>query len=299
MNELTHQELLDFADLDVLGLLDEVDSTRFESAFQKAPPADQDLIRERQAALATELVGLPDAKSVPEALKARVLGSIQSENDVIDSALAPVARIGIGRWRREQASGSTVQPADAEHSESSSTDSFLIRRLQRSALIWRAASFGLITGLAVSLLIGFSMVENAKEATRLASQRAASEQLSELYPQELASVINNFKSDQVIGLATSVAHRGSITAILDTEENNVRLMVFAIKAGEYAITYTDDAENEHRLGFKVDEGMTIVRMDSVDEGVARALASRKWAVRDSNNALVAVCNPGIASVQAT
>ncbi len=298
MNELTHQELLDFADLDVLGLLDEVDSTRFETAFQKAPPADQDLIRERQAALATELVGLTDSKSVPEALKARVLGSIQNENDAIDSALAPVARIGIGRWRREQASGSSVQPADGEHTESTS-DSFLIRRLQRSALIWRAASFGLITGLSVSLIIGFSMVENAKEATRLASQRAASEQLSELYPQELASVINNFKSDQVIGLATSVAHRGSITAILDTEENNVRLMVFAIKAGEYAITYTDDAENEHRLGFKVDEGMTIVHMDSVDEGVARALASLKWAVRDSNNALVAVCNPGIASVQAT
>lgn len=298
MNELTHQELLDFADLDVLGLLDEVDSTRFESAFLKATPADQDLIRERQAVLATQLVGAPDENAVPEALKARVLGTIQIENDAIDSALAPVARIGIGRWRREQASGSAVQPADAEHSESPS-DSFLIRRLQRSALIWRAASFGLITGLAVSLLIGYSMVENAKEATRLASQRAASQQLSQLYPQELASVINNFKSDQVIGLATSVAHRGSITAILDTEDNNVRLMVFAIKAGEYTITYTDDAENAHRLGFKVDEGMTIVHMDSVDEGVARALASRKWAVRDSNNALVAVCNPGIASVQAT
>tara|TARA_B100001059_G_scaffold233848_1_gene274866 strand:+ start:257 stop:1153 length:897 start_codon:yes stop_codon:yes gene_type:complete len=298
MNDLTHQELLDFADLDVLGLLDEVDLTRFESAFQKATPADQDLIRERQAALVTQLVGVPDEKSVPAALKTRVLGTIQTENDAIDSALAPVARIGIGRWRREQATGASVQPADPEHPESPS-DPFLIRRLQRSALIWRAASFGLITGLAVSLLIGYSMVENAKEATRLASQRAASEQLSELYPQELASVINNFKSDQVIGLATSVAHRGSITAILDTEENNVRLMVFAIKAGEYAITYTDDAENEHRLGFKVDEGMTVVHMDSVDEGVARALASRKWAVRDSNNALVAVCNPGIASVQAT
>ena len=66
-------------------------------------------------------------------------------------------------------------------------------------------------------------------------------------------------------------HRGSITAILNTEENNVRLMVFAIKAGEYTITYTVDAENAHRLGFKVDEGMTIVHMDSVDEGVARAL----------------------------
>ena len=296
MNDLTHQELLDFADLDVLGLLDEVDSTRFEAAFQKATPADQDLIRERQAEFATQLVGLPDTKALPEALRARVLGSIQNENDAIDSALAPVARIGIGRWRREQASGSLVQPADDVHHDE---DPILIRRLQRSSVIWRAASFGLIAGLAVSLLIGYAMVESAKEATRLASQRAASEQLAELYPQELASIINNFKSGQVLGLATSPSHRGSITAILDPEENNVRLMVFAIKAGEYAITYTDDTENQQRLGFKVDEGMTVVQIDSLDEGVARALASRKWAVRDSNNAVVAVCNPGITSLQAT
>jgi hypothetical protein len=297
MIDLTHQELLDFADLDVLGLLDEVDSTRFEAAFQKATPADQDLIRERQAEFATQLVGSHDTKALPEALKSRVIGSIQIENDAIDSALAPVARIGIGRWRREQASVSLVQPADDEnlHAE----DPILIRRLQRSSVIWRAASFGLIAGLAVSLLIGYTMVENAKEATRLASQRAASEQLSELYPQELSSIINNFKSDQVLGLATSPSHRGSITAILDTEGNNVRLMVFAIKAGEYAITYTDDTENQQRLGFKVDEGMTVVQIDSLDEGVARALASRKWAVRDSNNAVVAVCNPGITSLQAT
>ena len=298
MIEMTHQELLDFADLDVLGLLDEVDSTRFEAAFQKATPADQDLIRERQAALATQLVGAPDAHVLSAELKARVLGTIQSENDAIDSALAPVARIGIGRWRREQASQSVVQPADdSDHMLAS--DPALTRRLQRSSTIWRAASFGLIAGLAVSLLIGYTMVENAREATRLASQRAASEQLSELYPQELANVVNNFKRDQVLGLATALGHRGSLTAILNTEENDVRLMVFAIKAGEYAITYTDDSEIEHRIGFKIDEGMTVVQIPALEEGVARALASRKWFVTDSNNSLVAVCNPGIASVQAT
>ena len=298
MNELTHQELLDFADLDVLGLLDEVDTTRFENAFQKATPADQDLIRERQAEFATQLVDTSDEVSPPEQLKARVLESIQSENDAIDSALAPVARIGIGRWRREQIGGTLVQPADESHLEEPG-DPTQMRRLQRSSAIWRAASFGLIAGLAVSLLIGYSMVESAREATRLASQRAASEQLSELYPQNLGSVINNFKRDQVLGLATSFAHRGSITAILNTEENNVRLMVFAIKAGDYSISYTDDAENEHRLGFKVDEGMTVVEMASLDQGVARALSSRKWVVRDSNNSVVAVCNPGIASIQVT
>tara|TARA_B100001059_G_scaffold234766_1_gene278169 strand:+ start:1049 stop:1945 length:897 start_codon:yes stop_codon:yes gene_type:complete len=298
MNELTHQELLDFADLDVLGLLDEVDTTRFENAFQKATPADQDLIRERQAEFATQLVDTSNELSPPEQLKARVLESIQTENDAIDSALAPVARIGIGRWRREQIGGTLVQPADESHLEESG-DPTQMRRLQRSSAIWRAASFGLIAGLAVSLLIGYSMVESAREATRLASQRAASEQLSELYPQNLGSVINNFKRDQVLGLATSFAHRGSITAILNTEENNVRLMVFAIKAGDYSISYTDDAENEHRLGFKVDEGMTVVEMASLDQGVARALSSRKWVVRDSNNSVVAVCNPGIASIQVT
>ncbi len=298
MNELTHQELLDFADLDVLGLLDEVDATRFESAFQKATPADQDLIRERQAEFASQLVGADDVAVPPESLKRRVLGSIQRENDAIDSALAPVARIGIGRWRREQASNHSVQPADDANLHTPA-DPIMMRRLQRSSAVWRAASFGLIAGLAVSLVIGYSLVESAKEATRLASQRAASEQLSELYPQDLADVVNDFNGDEVLGLATSYAHRGSITAILNTEDNKIRLMVFAIQAGDYSITYTDDAEGEHTLPFRVDEGMTVVDMQSVDEGAARALASRRWVIRDSNQAVVAVCNPGIASIQAT
>jgi hypothetical protein len=174
-----------------------------------------------------------------------------------------------------------------------------MRRLQRSSVLWRAASFGLIAGLAVSLVIGYSMVEDAKEAHRLASQRAAAEQLSQRYPQELSNVVNGADGEQVLGLATSVAHRGSITAILDTDRNSVRLMVFAIVAGSYSITYTDDAENHHEVDFKVDEGMTIVTMNTIEEGMARALASRKWVVHDSNGAVVAVCNPGFASVQAT
>jgi hypothetical protein len=298
MNDMTHQELLDFADLDVLGLLDEVDSTRFESAFQMASPADQDVIRERQAELASQLVGTAHVKSPPESLKGRVLESIQTENDAIDSALAPVARIGIGRWRREQVGHASVQPAD-DPDFSTQTDPLVVRRLQRSSAIWRAASFGLIAGLAVSLLIGYSMVEDAKEAHRLASQRAAADQLSQRYPQELANVVNGADGEQVLGLATSLAHRGSITAILDTNRNSVRLMVFAIGAGTYSITYMDDAENRHEVGFKVDEGMTVVNMNAVEEGMARALASRKWVVQDSSGAVVAVCNPGFASVQAT
>jgi hypothetical protein len=298
MNDMTHQELLDFADLDVLGLLDEVDSTRFESAFQLASPADQDEIRERQAELASQLVGTAQLKSPPESLKPRVLESIQTENDAIDSALAPVARIGIGRWRREQIDHASVQPAD-DLDFGSQTDPLAMHRLQRSSVLWRAASFGLIAGLAVSLVIGYSMVEDAKEAHRLASQRAAAEQLSQRYPQELSNVVNGADGEQVLGLATSVAHRGSITAILDTDRNSVRLMVFAIVAGSYSITYTDDAENHHEVDFKVDEGMTIVTMNTIEEGMARALASRKWVVHDSNGAVVAVCNPGFASVQAT
>jgi hypothetical protein len=149
MNELSPQDLLEFADLDVLGLLDEIDSTRFEAAFQKATPADQDVIRERQAKLASQLVGTSDVSALPESLKARVLESIQSENDAIDSALAPVARIGIGRWRREQANNPSIQPAD-DFSRHKLADPLAMRRLQRSSAIWRAASFGLIAGLAVS-----------------------------------------------------------------------------------------------------------------------------------------------------
>ena len=52
-------ELRELADLDALGLLDEVDSHRFEQAFSNATIAEQETIRTRQSTCCSVWWGTP------------------------------------------------------------------------------------------------------------------------------------------------------------------------------------------------------------------------------------------------
>ena len=92
-DQITFQQLCELADLDVLGLLDEVDQSDFEQGFNGSTPLEQDQLRERQAQLVTRLVGelgLDDSEGPTEELKQRVIESILSENQRLEASLAPL-----------------------------------------------------------------------------------------------------------------------------------------------------------------------------------------------------------------
>ena len=286
---ITFQQLCDLADLDVLGLLDEVDQSAFERGFNGSTPLEQDQLRERQAHLVTRLVGElgMDASEVPsEELRQRIHDSIRAENARLEASLAPLAHIGRRRRERTHRSGAS------NHANGSSGAGQALRLQQaiRSATIWRAASFGLMAGLLATLIAGVVISKDAQEANRLASQQSASEQLKERYNVDLESMLSVGPGQYVLGLATQVAQDGGVTVRLDKENNTVELVVFGLKPGDYFLQYD---RNQKRIPFRLDNRATVVTLSDIPEGLAGVLASSSWSIADQNGSVVAVCNSNI------
>lgn len=115
---MNHRDLFEYADLDLLGLLDEQERAEFEEAFRAAPPHIQAQVRAAQTRL-TRDDGLLPAVEAPAGLRTKVLAAVR---DAIASVNhEPVARIGPGA------------------------------KSWSSAPIWRAACLGFMTA---SLVLG-------------------------------------------------------------------------------------------------------------------------------------------------
>lgn len=287
------QELRDLADLEVLGLLDEIDQHKFEVAFDQATIVEQDAIRERQAALVQRLIGDPDG-CLPEELKARVCAAVRDEIDLHDETLAPIAKIGRRRRERVQASESVAVP-DEDHQSSTV---FEYAKVRRSAALWRAASFALTASLVAAVFFVFHAEESAEEAARYASQRAGHEELLSIFGHDLDDILREDNSEEVLGLATSVGQRGVVGAILNKDTNSVKLLTFGLAPGEYTIRYQTEDQVPVSVAFEVtgQMGSTVVDLASADHpgGFAQDLLSRKWRIENAAGNIVAVCNPSVA-----
>jgi len=171
-------ELRELADLDALGLLDEVDTHRFEQALMDATVVDQEMVRNRQAMLLQRLVGAP-AQEMPEGLRDRVLAAVREDIAKQDDDLAPIATIG--RRRRDRSPGIGTYSGTSDLATSVNFSPLEITRLRRASTVWRAASFGLAAGLLVAIILSFATREQAIQV----DQRMASKYWFEEFAQTL------------------------------------------------------------------------------------------------------------------
>jgi hypothetical protein len=287
-DQLTAQELRDLADLDALGLLDEIDQRRFERVFGDATIAEQDAIREQQATLLERLVGEP-TEELPEELKERVCAAIRGEVEHLDETLAPLAKIG--RRRRERAHREEERDYEAVP-RSGEVAMFELAGVRRSAVLWRAASFALTASLIAAIFFLFDTAESAKTTADIASQQAGAEALDEAYPINLNELVQSTNADRVLGLATTgaLAH-GSFTVVLNTKDNTATLVTIGVAIGDYTINYTNASGVANALGFSVSTPSTIIDLKGLPEGLAARLASEPWEIKDSGSLTIAVCNP--------
>ena len=178
------------------------------------------------------------------------------------------------------------------HASVLAVDSVLqLRQANRSAVIWRAASFALMASLLASLIAGVWISRDAQEANRLASQLSASQQLKERYDLDLDSIMHANAGQHVLGLSTEPRFNGAMAVRLDTEANAVDLLVFGMNPGDYAIQYTKNDVTK-KIQFKIHERATVVQIDGsgIEDGLAKALASSRWSIIDSDGIVVARCN---------
>lgn len=274
-------ELRELADLDALGLLDEVDSHRFEQALANATIADQEMVRARQAILLQRLVGDP-SDELPVELKDRVLGALRQEIERQDEQFAPIATIG--RRRRERSfRGETATPdIDLNYVETV--------RLRRAAVIWRAASFGLSAGLIAAVIFAVSTSRWNQTTLEVASQQDNNLEQRERYAEDFDELTSEASSDLIftIASATRDAHCG-VTVLISTtpSEQFLKLQLTGFRSGSYEIGRMRDGQWQVSHRFDVHEANTLVDIDNISVDDAVAFAEGDWEIRDVENHLIA------------
>ena len=274
-------ELRELADLDALGLLDEVDSHRFEQAFVNATIAEQEMIRTRQATLLQRLVGDP-TDELPVDLKNRVLAAVRQEIEHQDEQLAPIATIGRRRRERSLQKPDVVTP-------SVDLDALENVRLRRAAVIWRAASFGLSAGLIAAVIFAVSTSRWTRTTEIVASQQYNNLEQRDKYAQNFDELTNITSSHHIFGLVSSRAQHLAVNALINTspDECFLKLQLTGFRSGKYEIGQMLDGEWVASHGFEVHEANTLVDIEGVSVAEAIAFADGDWEIRDQDNRLIA------------
>lgn len=165
----SRDELLELAALDALGVLDAVESARFERAFDAAAPSLQAEARSIQDKVALDPMLLSE-EAAPASLRLRTLARVA---DAIEAdAAAPIATIGPVRTQR--ASGASAQLVDR--------DALVREVMERAAReqrprqhIWRAASLFLFAALLVALYFNSQQRELSERLVAYADNRMVDE----------------------------------------------------------------------------------------------------------------------------
>jgi hypothetical protein len=160
---MTIQELLESAQLDALGLLDEQDRDAFERAFQAAPEALQKQIRREQERLCRMDALLPQV-DLPDTLWPKVKDAVRAAQA---AAIAEVEGAGLA---------TSVRP-------------FPMSRSAGVHRVWRAAAIGFATAAVVLGAVTIHLRMTAESQVRLAVEAVIADQTREGFGPEYLNEI--------------------------------------------------------------------------------------------------------------
>jgi hypothetical protein len=163
------KDLLETAQLDALGMLDDEESRAFEAAFRAAPPAVQARIRAEQMRVASSDSMLP-LVTPPAGLRARVLAGVGAE---IAALAGQASSAGSATQTGPVGSDAVAHAGRARLMES--VDAMDVSgRKRRVAPAWRAAALGLLTACVV---LGGSLIKVHSDSDR--AMRSLTDQQSQ------------------------------------------------------------------------------------------------------------------------
>ena len=158
---ISREELLELAVADAIGVLDEVDTARFERAFSSAAPSLQAEVRVAQDRVALDRMLLVDEQP-PASLRLKTLARVAAAIELEAAGAAPIAMIGPARgYTADRAVAGAVAVSDnspREFIDHESREAIVREILERSAMerrppqhLWRAAALFLFAALVVAL----------------------------------------------------------------------------------------------------------------------------------------------------
>lgn len=245
MNHLyTTQELLELAQLDVLGLLDADEREAFERSFRAAAPEVQAQVRREQTRLAGNGLDtmLPRVEP-PLGLRARVLAAIReamqtmttvTSGDPVVGRIVPeiIPSRGVNRW-------------------------------------WRAGAIG---SLAASIVFGFAALQMRAD-NKLLSNAQESERLSRLFFQDFGPQFENaFLSHTTRfvqfspGDASSSVGAAKATLLLDGASKRAQLFVknFSEASGKYSLVVVDQSGRTQRAVLEFTPSVNGISHETID-----------------------------------
>ncbi len=165
---MSTRELVELAQLDAMGLLDEQEAREFEVAFAAAPAEIQEQIRTEQARMCVLEPVLPDVQA-PEHLRGKVLSKVHEAiiESIVEKAPAPVSEV--------QAPIPAFAPA-ARHEAGREIPGIDDRRRVRSSRLWRTAALAFA---AAAVVLGVTTLRLQSQFERVSSQKVAAESLGD------------------------------------------------------------------------------------------------------------------------
>ena len=220
---ISREELLELATADALGVIDEVDSARFERAFAASVPSLQAEVRALQDRIAVD-PNLLSTEQAPASLRLKTLAHVAAARE--EHAAPPIATIGPARPVGSRASG-TRQQIDR--------DALVREILERTALerrptqhVWRAAALFLFAALVVALYF-----ESQQRATSARLMDFVDRKLVDEAMQAVASATAGFDFAQSRELAVldAAGNRAKLVrAYLDESSGRVCVVGFGFNA---------------------------------------------------------------------
>ena len=222
--EFNNRDLIELAQLDALGLLDEQERAAFEKSFKAAPASIQLLVRESQSRASEIDAWLPDAKA-PASLRQRVLAAVSA---------------AVRSESRQPEVAGRLTPA--------------IARSTSVAPYWRAAAIGsmaaaLLFGVVTLKLYGdFQSMNNTVQANKLAD-----EWLKEFGPR-FEHALYSSKTEFVQFAPAAAGSRGSAVMLMDAEAESAQFFAKDLPQidGGYTLALLDPSGNVVRTVARID-----------------------------------------------
>lgn len=236
--EFNNRDLIELAQLDALGLLDESERQAFETAFKAAPASIQLLVREGQARASDIDAWLPDTKA-PASLRQRVL-----------AAVAAAVR---SESRQPEVAG-RLTPAIAR---STSVTPF-----------WRAAAIG---SMAAALLFGVVTVKlysDFQNVNDIKNGNALSDAWLKEFGPKFEGMLTNDKTQFVQFTPSTASTRGAAVMLMDPGSSSAQFFAKDLPQveGGYTLALLDAGGNVVK---------TIARIDSPASRVVNQFADIK------------------------
>lgn len=257
---MTTRELLEMAQIDALGLLDELEREEFDRAVTNAPPAVQAQVRAAQDRF-VKTPWMPEPVEPPTGLRDAVLSDIGAQT--MKPRVMAAIREEIRKSTREIAI-KAVEPA-ARHAAGRNIPE--ISKVKRVTPWWRAAALGL---LGASVVFGYTtllLMDKVEEMSSLARNEGQFQPLVAIPKLPVTDLL--FNAQTKITVLTSL-NQGSEEAsvVVSPDRSSVRLFSRNMprKEGmEYRVVATNDDGNEELVYiFTGDTGYQAAELDKVN-----------------------------------